>query len=240
MTDRRPRPFFLFAMIAAAILRVVTVDSQEPDRALVLRASGGDQEAWQSLWRRLDPALHGLVRSFRLGRISRDDDERRAVIVDVMAKLRGDGFRRLKLFADAQARDPGLSLLPWLKVVVRRTAIDRMRAHPGFVRRPEGADARGAGGRWNDAQSLPPASQLPGARPTVTRDSTAREVLAHAQHMLPERQFQALALKLSGEPVSAIARTMALSGPGEAERLVRAALERLRRRFRATFPGDPS
>jgi DNA-directed RNA polymerase specialized sigma24 family protein len=223
-------------MIAAANLRIVRVDSQETDRALVARTCEGDQLAWQALWQRLDPVLHGLIRSFRLGRISRSPDERRAVVVEVMARLSADGYRRLRLFTEAQTRDSTMSLLPWLKVVARRTAIDVMRAHPAFTRRSAPPD--GAGDRWTDPHSLPAASLLPGARPAFTRDGTAREMLAHARRVLPERQFQALVLKLSGEPIADIARTLALSGPDEAERMVRAALERLRRRFRSTLAGD--
>jgi hypothetical protein len=70
------------------------------------------------------------------GTISHDEDERRAVVLEVMARLRDDGFRRLRLFAATSAREPGLSLLPWLEVVARRVAVDCLRAHPNYLAAP--------------------------------------------------------------------------------------------------------
>src|SRR5207244_9607992 len=60
---------------------------------LVDRACGADEEAWQRLWRWLDPPLTGMIRGFHMGRISHEEDERRAVVLEVMARLREDGFR---------------------------------------------------------------------------------------------------------------------------------------------------
>jgi DNA-directed RNA polymerase specialized sigma24 family protein len=222
------------------MLQVVDVDEEESYRALVVRVCTGDAHAWHQLWQRLDPALHRLVRGFRMGRLSREPEERQVVVLEVITRLRADGHRRLRMFAEAAARDPQLSLLGWLKVVAHRVAIDVLRAHPNFTGEIRDADGKRHGGRWNDPHTLPPPSLLAGPRPPVTRDGTARQMLEHARVLLPERQYQALVLRLQGEPAADIARALALAGPAEAERMVRAALERLRRRFRTQAPEDRS
>ena len=84
----------------------------------------------------------------RLGRISNDEDERRGVVLEIMSRLREGQFRRLKLFLQARALEKRLSLMPWLKVVTRRVAIDYLRAHPNFVPGSRGAPA-GAESRTN-------------------------------------------------------------------------------------------
>jgi DNA-directed RNA polymerase specialized sigma24 family protein len=217
--------------------RGVPMVQADPERddpqitALVSRTCAGDPDAWQALWRWLDPRLHGVVRNLRLPRISDQEDERRAVVLEVMARLRVDDFRRLRLWAEGAAQDPGLSLMPWLKVVTRRVAIDCLRAHPGY--QPD----RSGAGAWHDPRSLPAASLLAGPRPTVTRDGTARELLSHARQVLSPAHYQALERKLAGETPAEIAKALGLRGAPEAERIVRAAFERLRRKFRTTLAG---
>jgi DNA-directed RNA polymerase specialized sigma24 family protein len=213
------------------------MDEARPDpenesiAALVARTCAGDQEAWQALWRWLDPRLEAIVRNLRLPRISQHEDERRAVVLEVMARLRADDFRRLRLWSEGAARDPALGLMPWLKVVTRRVAIDCLRAHPNY--QPNG----GGAGAWHDPQSLPAASLLGGPRPAITRDGTAREMLAHAREVLPADHYRALERKLAGETPAEIAQALGLPGAAEAERIVRAAFERLRRKFRTTLAG---
>jgi DNA-directed RNA polymerase specialized sigma24 family protein len=205
----------------------------EAQATLIAASCAGDELAWQRLWAWLDPRLFAMVRGFRMGRISHGEDEPRAVVLEVMARLREDDFRRLRLFAEGRRRDQGLGLLPWLKVVAKRVAIDLLRAHPNYV-----GGRRGRGdtpGRWRDPQSLPAPSLMPGERPPVTRDGTARQMLAHAAKVLPPQQYQALMLKTRGDDAAEIARALGLGDAAEAERMVRAALERLRRKFRTSI-----
>jgi DNA-directed RNA polymerase specialized sigma24 family protein len=202
--------------------------------SLIARSCAGEAAAWQALWAWLDPRLLALVRGFRMGRISQGEDEPRAVVLEVMARLREDDFRRLRLFVEGRKRDQRLGLLPWLKVVARRVAIDSMRAHPNYQAGRRGADDHG---RWRDPKSLPPPSLLPGERPPVTRDGTAKQMLAHARTVLPEKHYQALTLKTQGEDAAEIARLLGFASAAEADRIVRAALERLRRKFRTSITG---
>ena len=202
--------------------------------ALIAGACAGDEEAWQAAWSWIDPRLSALVRQPRfLARLSRQEDDCRGVVLAVMEKLRESDHRRLKLFLKARNQDRGLSFLAWLAVVAKRVGIDYLRAHPEYLdqRRQRGAEAAGA---WVDVQALPSEWRLPGLRPPVTAAGTAREMLAFARKELPDQQQQALVLWTQGAHPAEIARALGLAEPAAAERVVRAALERLRRKFRSS------
>jgi hypothetical protein len=84
-------------------------------------------------------------------------------------------------------------------------------------------------GRSEDAA----ASQIAGERPPITNRGTARELLRFAAGAIPDDQRRALELWAQSEGFDDIARELNLATPQEAERVVRAAIERLRRKFRA-------
>jgi DNA-directed RNA polymerase specialized sigma24 family protein len=183
---------------------------------MVEAAVAGDEAAWQSLWEYVEPRLLRVVaQPHFLGRISRREDDQRDIVVDVMARLRAGNFYRLKHYLAARRDNPALSFMTWLRVVAKRVGIDYMRSHPDYV------DGRGRGeqGAWIAPITLPPPSRLPGARPPVTDRGTAQVLLRAAADGAPTEQVEALAHWLHGEPTDL--------------RLVRAAVERLRRRFRA-------
>jgi DNA-directed RNA polymerase specialized sigma24 family protein len=211
----------------------VTPESSDEDTilALVARACDGDEEAWQAAWQWMDPRLSALVAQPRfLARLSRQEDDRRGVVLAVMEKLRESDHRRLKLFRQARSADQGLSFMAWLSVVTKRVAIDYLRAHPEYLGQ-RGAEAPGA---WVSVQALPSEWRMPGKRPPVTAAGTAREMLAFARRELPVPQQRALELWVEGEGPSEIARALGLAEPAAAERILRAALERLRRKFRTS------
>jgi DNA-directed RNA polymerase specialized sigma24 family protein len=198
---------------------------------LVTAAAGGDEGAWQKLWAAIEPPLSRIVQQPRfLGRLGQNVDDRGNIVVAVMARLRADQFARLKLYLDARTANPMLKFISWLRVVAKRVGIDYLRAHPDYVRRhDEGASKPGI---WIDAGTLPPASQLQGQRPPVTIQGTARELLAYAAGAIPDDQRRAVELWAQDESFDDIAKTLGLKTGRDAERMVRAALERLRRRFR--------
>ncbi|HEU0033195.1 MAG TPA: hypothetical protein VFQ53_21330 [Kofleriaceae bacterium] len=198
---------------------------------LVVAAAGQDEAAWQQLWAAIEPPLTKIVAQPRfLGRLGQREDDRRNIVVAVMARLRADRFNRLQLYLDARATNPRLRFMSWLRVVAKRVGIDYLRSHPDYVRRhDQGASRPGA---WVDAGTLPPGSQLFGERPPVTNRGTARELLQYAAGVIPDDQLRALQLWTESESFGDIARTLGLTSPREAERIVRAAIERLRRRFR--------
>jgi DNA-directed RNA polymerase specialized sigma24 family protein len=190
---------------------------------LVERAAGGNEDAWRALWAALEPFLTRLISQPRfLGRLGQRDDERGNIALAVMARLRADRWHRLRLYLDARRTNPALRFESWLRVVAKRVAIDYLRAHPEFDRRDT---------RWIDPETLPPASELGGERPPVTDRGTARELLALAASF-PADQRRALELWAHGEPFATIAVVLGRPSELDAQRLVRAAIERLRRYYR--------
>jgi DNA-directed RNA polymerase specialized sigma24 family protein len=196
---------------------------------LVSATLAGDETAWQQLWQAVEPTLHAVVRQPRvLGRLAQSEDDCRNVAVAVMARLRADRFARLAQYTAARQHNPALPFLAWLAVVTRRVAIDYLRGHEAYVDRRHDRDASSPGA-WRQIGALPSDSQLTGGRPPVTGRGTAREVYAVASAELPVEQRAALAAWLEGATFDEIP---ARGAPRRAEKLMRAAVASLRRRFR--------
>jgi DNA-directed RNA polymerase specialized sigma24 family protein len=208
------------------------VEEADDLEVLVERAATGNEVAWQRLWASVEPRLTRLVAQPRfLGKLGQREDDRRNIIVDVMARLRGNQFDRLRLYLGARRDNPSLAFMTWLRVVAKRVGIDYMRAHPDYVDRRREANAS-TPGVWMDPVTLPPASRIGGARPPVTNRGTARELLRYAADEIPAPQLRALELWVQSESYAEIAAAVGLASAADAERTVRAAIERLRRRFR--------
>jgi len=200
---------------------MVAVDDLE---SLVAAAATADEAAWQALWAAIEQPLARIVAKPRfLGKLGRNEDDRRNIVVAVMARLRADRCHRLQLYLEAKAQNPRLGFLSWLRVVAKRVGIDYLRAHPDYLRAPRA---------WVEPGTLPPASQLYGERPPVTNRGTARALLEFADG--DERR--ALEMWAQGESFAAIARALDKRDAHDAERMVRAAIERLRRKFRPEAP----
>lgn len=198
---------------------------------LVVAAAAQDEHAWQRLWAVIEPPLSRIIAQPRfLGRLGQREDDRRNIVVAVMARLRADSFARLRLYLEARQANPRLRFSSWLRVVAKRVGIDYLRAHPDYVRRHDEDASRP--GAWVDTKTLPPASQIVGERPPVTNRGTARELLQFAAGAIPDEQRRALELWAQSESFADIAKALGLASGNEAERVVRAAIERLRRRFR--------
>ncbi|MBA3503774.1 MAG: hypothetical protein M4D80_33315 [Myxococcota bacterium] len=206
---------------------------EEELEGLVVAAAAQDEVAWQRLWAVIEPPLSRIIAQPRfLGRLGQREDDRRNIVVAVMARLRADSFGRLQMYLDARTSNPRLRFLSWLRVVAKRVGIDYLRSHPDYVRRHD-ADASRPG-VWIDAGTLPPASQIFGERPPVTNRGTARELLRFAAGAIPDDQVRALELWAQSESFDDIAKALGFASAQEAEKIVRAAIERLRRRFRPT------
>jgi DNA-directed RNA polymerase specialized sigma24 family protein len=202
---------------------------------LVARAAEGDTSSWRALWEDIEPWLEKLVASPRfLGRVGQRDDDRSNIIVEVMARLHADGFHRLKLYVETRRTSPQLKFRSWLRVVAKRVGIDYLRGHENYVDRRRDPNRGSAPGQWIEPGTLPSQSNLPGERPPMTNRGTALELLRYAAGAVPEPQLSALELWTQGAGYDDIARELDIAGgAGDAEKLVRAAIERLRRRFRA-------
>jgi len=206
---------------------------EEELETLVVAAAAQDEAAWQRLWAVIEPPLSRIIAQPRfLGRLGQREDDRRNIVVAVMARLRADSFGRLHMYLEARRSNPRLRFLSWLRVVAKRVGIDYLRSHPDYVRRHDQNASRP--GQWIDAGTLPPASQIFGERPPVTNRGTARELLQYAAGVIPDDQRHALELWAQSESFSDIAKACGFATAADAERVVRAAIERLRRRFRET------
>jgi DNA-directed RNA polymerase specialized sigma24 family protein len=196
---------------------------------LVENTLAGNERAWQRLWQQVEPTLYATLRRPQvLGKLAQSEDDCRNIVVEVMARLRDNGFARLARYAEARRNNPAIPFLGWLVVVAKRVAIDYMRAHETYVdrRHENGASSPGA---WREIRALPSDSQLPAARAPATARGAAREMYAYARSALPVEQRSALGAWLEGGTFEEIA---AGGDPREAEKLVRRALVRLRRQFR--------
>ena len=197
---------------------------------LVARAAQGDTGSWRELWEQVEPWLEKVVGNPRfLGRVGQREDDRSNILVEVMARLHADGFHRLKLYVETRQSSPQLKFKTWLRVVAKRVAIDYLRGHQNYIDRRRDSQRGSAPGEWVEPGTLPSQSKLPGERPPVTNRGTALELLRYAAGAVPEPQLSALERWTEGASFEDIARELEVD---DAEKLVRAAIERLRRRFR--------
>lgn len=201
---------------------------------LVASAAAGDTASWSALWEDVEPWLERVVANPRfLGRVGQRDDDRSNIILEVMVRLHADGFHRLKLYVETRRTNPRLRFRTWLRVVAKRVGIDYLRGHENYLDRRRDPNRSGAPGTWREPATLPSQSKLPGEDPGMTNRGTALELLRYATAAVPEPQLSALELWTEGSSYESIARELELAdGSRGAEKLVRAAIERLRRRFR--------
>jgi DNA-directed RNA polymerase specialized sigma24 family protein len=200
----------------------------------VARAADGDTASWRTLWEEVEPWLERMVANPRfLGRVGQRDDDRSNILIEVMARLHADGFHRLGLYVETRRTSPQLKFKSWLRVVAKRVGIDYLRGHENYRDRRRDPDRGSAPGQWIEPGTLPSPSQLPGERPPVTNRGTALELLRYATGAVPEPLLSALELWTEGATYDDIARELEVAGAADgAAKLVRAAIERLRRRFR--------
>lgn len=197
--------------------------------ALAARVIEGNTPAWHSLWRLLEPRIWSLTGRWQvLGPLCKSADDRRDVVLRVMERLREGGFRRLRAFVQSAGGASEAAFLAWLRTVATRVAVDHIRSHPEHLGRSDR-------GRW---VSLVPIDDVP--PPMTERDfaghATALRVLERARDELGARQLTALSLWLDGESYEAIAARLGAASPDEAHHVLRAALKRLRDRYRDARP----
>ena len=214
--------------------RVSVMEDEGQLEQLVARAAGGDKAAWRTLWEHVEPWLEKVVGNPRfLGRVGQREDDRSNIIVEVMARLHADGFHRLKLYVETRRTSPQLKFKTWLREVAKRVGIDYLRGHENYRDRRRDPNRGSTPGQWVEPGTLPSQSKLPGERPPMTNRGTALELLRYATGTVPEPQLSALELWTEGASYEDIARELEIVGGADAaEKLVRAVIERLRRRFR--------
>lgn len=194
---------------------------------VVPRVVGGEASAWTELVLQLEPHLMKLLHSSRsLGPLRHSLDDCRAVMISVLERLRKDDFRGLRLFLTWAEVNPGKDFGDWIRIVTVNTARDHMSSRLG-----ERTDLNKR--MLNTLASLLPAdddTQL-AFRPEMTDAQLARELLEYATRSLEATQLRALRRWMDGASHDELARDLGLASPREADKLVRAALARLRRHF---------
>ena len=97
-----------------------------------LRAVARDGEpAWQPLLIELEPWLTRLVRNLPVGRLRRHEDTPREIITRVLARLHANQFTAIQKLC---SREPKPPVSAWLRLLLRRSAVDYMRESPEFER----------------------------------------------------------------------------------------------------------
>jgi hypothetical protein len=166
------------------------------------------------------------------GRLAASYDERRDIVVRVMACLRADGFHRMaKLHAALQkGEDAGRA---WISVMVRREAFHHVRDHAENL----GGAAGEGRSRWAPLVSLPDGveDQLPDSVRTLP-SVAAHEIVAYAEAHLKPQQLQALRLWLMGYEAPEMVAALGVGDGRAAVNLVNRALENLRYRFSGNLP----
>jgi DNA-directed RNA polymerase specialized sigma24 family protein len=155
----------------------------------------------------------------------------------VAARLGRSGWRALERFPSWQERHPGQGFGDWLRIVTANALRDYVRTLGGGSTRRRGWSGPSPKRLLNELALLVPVDDL-GVRPPVTEQQTALQLLTFAEQHLKKEQLAVLERWLAGESCEELAQELGLSGPAEAQRIVRAAIATLRRRF-ATRPSKP-
>lgn len=110
-------------------MRLVDSDARLWER---FRDVARDAAAWPALLAELEPTLLAMARQQPLGRLRGREDTPREIVAEVFERLHA---RDRAVIHRLCALDPPPELRAWLRVIVRRSAIDYMRASPEFQRK---------------------------------------------------------------------------------------------------------
>ncbi len=95
------------------------------------------EEAWPALAGALHAALLPIARYQSIGRLRRKEDSAHEIVTRVLERLHKNDLLAVKRLC---ASEPAPSLSAWLRVIVRRCAIDYMRDDPEYLRAAVGKD----------------------------------------------------------------------------------------------------
>jgi hypothetical protein len=118
-----------------------------------------------------------------------------------------------------------------MHIVVANAIRDHVRTTLGESKAPR-TDALSVKRLLNEFAASPALKEL-GVRPPITAAQTARQMLEFAERRLPPDQYLALTHWIDGASFAEIEAELGEAAPGQAQRLVRAAVATLRRHFSA-------
>ncbi len=139
----------------------------------LLRAVTRGSDAWPALMAALEPELVAMAARAPIGRLRGRDDSPRDIVTRVFDRLHARDFAAIRKLCDTQPRP---ELRAWLRVVVRRAAIDYMRRSPEFD--------RGNAERAPDWVSLATLSTLAPTQAPSSLDGKRELVIATVREMV--------------------------------------------------------
>lgn len=107
--------------------------------ALFQAVAASGAAAWQALAAELEPVLLQMAKHQPIGRLKDREDTPREVVIRVLARLHKREFDAIKRVCSLSPRP---ELQAWLRVLVKRSAIDYMRESPEYERGNDKRDHR--------------------------------------------------------------------------------------------------
>jgi RNA polymerase sigma factor (sigma-70 family) len=199
----------------------------ELDRLIGLIIDGA-ADAWPPLVAIVHPLVLAICRRRRLGGGESTEDMHRDVALRAIDRIQANDFAALRRYVATREIYAHASFSRWLAVVVGHTFVDYLRAQPEYQR------VRQASARELVKIVVEPLDESTTAsadRSLLQKVELRRIVAAMCDRSFPADQRWALRLWLDGNSAAEIAEEMALEGPEHAQRLLRAARQRLRRCF---------
>jgi hypothetical protein len=199
------------------------------DDELLHRVLRGDQVAWMTLFSQYGPVVERIARTNRsMGSYRGSADDVRNVMAQVFERLRRDDYRALRMFPGWRDRNPRKGFQDWLTIVtvnIIRNYISSKLGSPS----QNGASLKQLVNTLADALPLDGDGLL--VRPHITTKETAQRILEYARAHLAEDQLAVLASWLEGMSFDDMVSELHLADAKAADRLLRSALARLRRKF---------
>jgi hypothetical protein len=201
------------------------------DEHIIKRILGGDQGAWMTLFSRYAPQVTAIARSNRsMGSYRDSEDDVRNVMTQVFERLRRDDYRALRTFGPWQEVNRSKVFSDWLTIVTVNVIRNYISHKLGV---PNG-DKKSAKQLVNTfASALNVDGDEPLVLPHMTTRESAQQIVEYAREHLTEEQLAVLAGWLEGSSFQELAAELQLGDARAADKLLRAALAKLRRHFGA-------
>ena len=104
---------------------------------LIARALEADGDAWAELCEHVDHSLAKVLSHPRfLGHIGQRENDRRNIILEVVARLHEDRFQRLKLYLALREQNQQLRFKTWVRILARRVGMEYLRGPPPSAEPP--------------------------------------------------------------------------------------------------------
>ncbi len=201
---------------------------------LARQALAGDTAARQSLVTGLWSPWLAMIRRHRsMGPLAQSEDHVHEVATRLLAKVAAADRTALRRYVEWAASNPTKTFGDWMRIVLANLVRDYAREQLGA--RPTTRDDLPSAKRLLNELTLSPLANDAGIRPPFTAQQTIRQLLDFAHEHLSEARRRALRCWLEGASFADIDAELGLPA-GDSERLVRAGVAILRRRF-ATVPG---